>query len=279
MCARVAFKNFLGYNMKRKGDRLMALIQLNFESETIGRTVEVMVILPVENSTQNVFSTIYLLHGLMGNHMDYLNHTDILQWAMVREIAVVMPNGENSYYVDWSHPFHAYGQFIGEELVWRTRQMFPLSSQVQNTMLAGLSMGGFGALRNGLKYTDTFGYVAALSSALNIYEKPEQIILPQEKPFLNLENGSQTDKNPRWLANQCALSKNQNNLKLFLACGLEDPYFNLNLNFSNELQNLGFSVKFHSEHGKHDWSFWNPALKAAIDWFYDQEHYIERKKL
>ena len=106
----------------------MALIQLNFESEKLGRTVEAMVILPVESTFRQAYPTVYLLHGLMGNHQDYLNHTNILQWANELGLAIVMPNGENSYYVDWSVPYHAYGQLIGEELVVRTRQMFPLSS-------------------------------------------------------------------------------------------------------------------------------------------------------
>ena len=68
------------------------------------------------------------------------------------------------------------------------------------TMLAGLSMGGFGALRNALQYPQIFGYVAALSSALNIYEKPERVIMPQEAPYLDLSREAKRIRIPAgWL--------------------------------------------------------------------------------
>lgn len=248
----------------------MALIQLNFESEKLGRTVEAMVILPVESTFRQAYPTVYLLHGLMGNHQDYLNHTNILQWANEFGLAIVMPNGENSYYVDWSVPHHAYGQLIGEELIVRTRQMFPLSSRPKMTMLAGLSMGGFGALRNALQYPQIFGYVAALSSALNIYEKPERVIMPQEAPYLDLEQGSQTDKDPRWLARQRALQPHLTLPEMFIACGKADPYYDLNKDFAREVSDLGYIVTFAAGEGGHDWNYWDPALKQALDWFYQQ---------
>ena len=87
-------------------------------------------------------------------------------WAQDRNLAVVMPSGDNSFYVDNPKASAYYGRFIGQELVDFTRRSFPLSTRREDTFLGGLSMGGFGAIVNGLQHPQTFGAVAALSSAL-----------------------------------------------------------------------------------------------------------------
>ena len=74
------------------------------------------------------------------------------------------------FYMDHPNANENYSEFIGKELVKITRRMFPLSHKKEDTFIAGLSMGGYGAIRNGLKYHDTFGYIAGLSSAM-ILEK------------------------------------------------------------------------------------------------------------
>lgn len=143
----------------------MALIQVNFLSEALHRMVPVQVILPAEKA-QPPYKTLYLLHGVLGNDTDWMSGTSIQRWAEEKELAVVMPAGENSFYLDDEKGYRRYGHYIGEELVEVTRKIFPLSTRREDTYLAGLSMGGYGALRNGLKYSETFSRIAALSAAL-----------------------------------------------------------------------------------------------------------------
>lgn len=77
-----------------------------------------------------------------------------------------MPSGENRFYLDDEKSGELYGEFIGKELVEFTRKLFPLSDKREDTFIAGLSMGGYGAIRNGLKYAENFGCVIGLSAAL-----------------------------------------------------------------------------------------------------------------
>lgn len=81
------------------------------------------------------------------------------------DIAVIMPAGENHFYLNQPGAGFDYQNFIGSELVELTREMFPLSKHREDTYIGGLSMGGFGALNNGLKNPETFGGIIALSSA------------------------------------------------------------------------------------------------------------------
>lgn len=153
----------------------MALLQVNFNSAILHRKVPMQVILPTDagSGSTGPFKTLYLLHGLMDNCTVWTSNTRIERWAMERSLAVVMPSAENSFYVDipcGSSPFGDFGAYVGQELVKMTRKMFPLSPRREDTFIAGLSMGGFGALRNGLKFSNTFGYIACLSGAIHIFE-------------------------------------------------------------------------------------------------------------
>ncbi|MBO5503023.1 MAG: acetylesterase, partial [Lachnospiraceae bacterium] len=120
----------------------MALIQVNYVSKSLFRTVTLNVILPVDKldaetmnymSTGNKFKTLYLLHGLIGNYTDWVSGTRIQRWAEEKDLAVVMPSGDNAFYVNSMAPNNDYGKFIGEELVEVTRMMFPLSDKREDT--------------------------------------------------------------------------------------------------------------------------------------------------
>ena len=95
-----------------------------------------------------------------------MNGTRIQAWAEANDLAVIMPSGENRFYLDDEKSGELYGEFIGKELVEFTRKLFPLSDKREDTFIAGLSMGGYGAIRNGLKYAENFGCVIGLSAAL-----------------------------------------------------------------------------------------------------------------
>ena len=193
----------------------MAIIQVNFMSNTLWRTVPIQVILPVDKLTPDgslpapkKFKTLYLMHGLLGNCTDWVSGTRIQRWAEEHDLAVVMPSGDNSFYVDRPASNNRYGEFIGHELVEITRRMFPLSDRREDTFIGGLSMGGFGALRNGLKYHETFSAIVCLSGALHIFENMDKLakrkdgvenLTFEECLFGPLPEAVVSDKNPKVL--------------------------------------------------------------------------------
>lgn len=128
----------------------MAFIEMNFMSEALMRTVTVNVILPADKLMPpgvpklelRPFKTLYLLNGVMGNHTDWMNATNIQAMAEEKNLAVVMPGGENMFYLDHEDIHALYGEFVGKELVEFTRKIFPLSDKKEDTFIGGLSMGG-----------------------------------------------------------------------------------------------------------------------------------------
>ena len=254
----------------------MALIQVNFVSSALQRTVPVQVILPVDKLTpdrklpkEKKFKTLYLLHGYLGNYTDWVSGTRIQRWAEERDLCVVMPSGDNAFYVDRPETGNCYGQFIGEELVEITRRMFPLSRKREDTFIGGLSMGGFGAMRNGLKYHKTFGAIISFSGVLQMVENASAVPLKEDLLFLegifgSLEQAVASDKNPAVSVKKLANSKWKP--KVYIACGTEDSLLPHSRNFRDLLLENGFSVTYEEGPGGHEWDFWDTYIKKVIDW-------------
>lgn len=254
----------------------MALIQVNYVSGALQRTVPLQVILPVDKLTpdgklpaEKKFKTLYLLHGYLGNFTDWVSGTRIQRWAEERNLAVVMPSGDNAFYVDRPETGNCYGQFIGEELVEMTRRMFPLSRKREDTFIGGLSMGGFGAMRNGLKYHETFGAIISFSGVLELLEDNPALSRRvtseyEEALFGDLEKAAASDKNPAWLARK--LAGKDPLPQVYIACGTEDYLITHSRNFRDLLIKSGFQVTYEESPGGHEWDFWDTYIKKALDW-------------
>lgn len=268
----------------------MALIQVNFISKSLMRTVPMNVILPVDKITfpgmpeenEAPYKTLYLLHGVLGNYTDWISGTNIQRWAEEKNLAVVMPSGDNMFYVDQKESQNYYGEFIGEELVEMTRKMFPLSHKREDTFIAGLSMGGYGAIRNGLKYHDTFGYIAGLSSAILIdgienRTNDSPFFMERrdyaERVFGDLKKVQDSDMNPRWLVKKLK-DEHVKLPKMYLACGTEDPLLEISRSFRDFLKDTEVDLTYEEGEGGHEWEFWNRYIKKVIDWLPLTNHAI-----
>ena len=260
----------------------MALIQISYVSKALQRAVPLQVILPVDKFSADGtlrapenFKTLYLLHGYLGNCTDWVSGTRIQRWAEERNLAVVMPSGDNAFYVDRPESGNCYGQFIGQELVEITRRMFPLSHKREDTFIGGLSMGGFGAVRNGLKYYDTFGAVISFSGVLQLFEAwaaapADADATFEEAVFGPFGQAVRSDKNPSVLVRELAEQKRATPAmelpKLYICCGTEDSLLQHSRTFRDLLVRSGFDVTYEEGPGGHNWDFWDTYIKKVLDW-------------
>ena len=258
----------------------MALIQVNYLSRALFRTVPVNVVLPADRVSVDGggyamkpgqrFKTLVLLHGLLGNYTDWVSGTRIQRWAEARNLAVIMPSGDNSFYIDSLIPNNnRYGEFIGRELLQVMRNMFPLSPRREDTFIAGLSMGGYGAIRNGMKYAENYSHIAGLSSALEEL-KPGFVPLAGENAvFGDPEAARSTDLDhlvayealkARVAAGEVAMPR------FYLACGTQDHLIEATRAFRDRLVKDGVSVTYDQEDRGHDWDFWDSQILKVLDW-------------
>lgn len=261
----------------------MAVLQVDFVSQCLMRTVTIKVILPVDKIakmngempyTPEKFKTLYLLHGMLGNQTDWIDGTRIQRWAQEKNLAVVMPAGENRFYVDNPREGAYFGEYIGRELVEITRKMFPLSDKREDTFIAGLSMGGYGAIRNGLKYHENFSHIAALSSGLlmeDILNSDNSPALPfMRRSYYESVLGDLSKLRGSDLDYEALILKlkEQNAIipRIYLCCGTEDFLVEKNRKYGEFLKSEGVDVTYEEGPGAHEWEFWDTYIRKILDW-------------
>lgn len=167
-----------------------------------------------------------------------------------------------------------YEQYLCKELVDFTRKVFPISREREEPSIGGLPMGGYGAIRNGLKNNDIFGNIIALSSALltdNIInianQKNDPLIAPCYfiHTFGKPEAVKGSDVDPKALAKKLAEGSDFVP-NIFMACGTEDILIAENRDFNSYLNVIGIEHVYLEGPGTHEWAFWDNHIEKALIW-------------
>ena len=242
----------------------MAKIQCNVISYTLKRTVDIDIILPtvsipeslmsddVHHHYDSKFPVLYLLHGYGNNHAQWCGYTNIELYAEERQIAVVMISGENKMYIDKNNDL--FSTFIQNELREFVTNTFPISSRREDSYIAGLSMGGFGALFNGMSRPDLYRAIGAFSPAVEMEGVSESVY-----SVLNDYTAQNQD--------------------IFITCGDQDFVYQTDVKFVKALkeknvQHTWISVKDY----KHEWRFWDLSVERFLDWLPRSDAYANNKR-
>ena len=245
----------------------MARIDVNFFSQTLKRTVEFVVYLPADPLDHEVdfeppYRSLYLLHGMMGNRHEWVEKSMLVHYINNKNIAVIMPSGENSMYIDNLDTLELYSHFLGKELVQFTRKILPLSNKKKDTYIAGFSMGGYGALLNGLLYNNTFSKIGSFSAPIFDKERIESDI-KNGKPFgISFKTLYQT--NSKHFDLYELFSESDKGLDIFITCGKEDFLYKNNIKFVNYLEEIDVVYEYKEYEGGHDWTVWDPSIRDFL---------------
>jgi putative tributyrin esterase len=260
----------------------MAFMQVDFFSNALMRTTSFNIILP--NDVSPMFAdpkhytrgmkTLFLLHGYCGNNKDWILYGNAMDIASKYNMAIVLPTGENSFYLDAKGTGKAYCRHVGEELVEYVRKTFGLSDKKEDTYIGGFSMGGFGAIHTALAYPNTFSKAIGLSSALIIHnikgikEEFKDTHADYDyytSVFGDLSKLETSVNNPEYLILKLK-EGGQAIPKLYIACGTEDFLIKENRAFHEFLQKEKVDVEYIESPGVHDWVFWNKYLEPSVQW-------------
>lgn len=261
----------------------MATARMEFHSETLSRMVPFEVILPndlpemmrEENPHfKRPAKTLFLLHGYTGGCSDWLYGSRIQEFSAAYNLAVVCPSGENSFYLDGPETGRGYATHVGKELVAYVRDTFGLSVRREDTLIGGLSMGGFGALHTALAYPETFSKAFALSSALIMHEvadmKPGNGNPVANYEYYRMVFGApeellKSENNPEELVRRLQ-DAGKELPGIYMACGTEDFLLQENRGFHGFLEERNVPHTYLESPGEHNWLFWNQYLEPAIQW-------------
>ena len=250
----------------------MALFTIQYRSPALNKTTSINVVIP-ENAPAEDIPTLYLLHGMHGNHSDWERKTSIERYAQDRNIAVVMPDGENSFYHDMKYG-EAYFTYIADELVAYTRKIFRLSHKREKTFIAGLSMGGYGAFRIALMRPHQYAAAASLSGCVDMATRVmnnvwnDRVALAQGIWGADFRGALRdTDSDLFYLIKN--LPADAPHPRLYAACGTEDSLYADNITLRDFMaEHPEFEYSFTSAPGIHNWAFWDKWIRPAMDYMF-----------
>ncbi len=254
----------------------MAYMETHFFSDVLRMGVPVSVILPEyikKGAGEKPCPTLYLLHGLSDDHTMWMRRTSIERYADEHRIAVVMPEVARSWYTDTADGA-PYLTFVGEELPSVCRGFFRgMSERREDTWIAGLSMGGYGALKTALTYPERFGGCASLSGALDILrrceaKKSDERSAREWRGIFGFDlRGADDLRDGRddlfGLARRRAAA-GEPFPRMFLWCGTEDSLLDENRRFHALLTEGGIAHRYAESEGNHSWQWWDLHIREAI---------------
>ena len=253
----------------------MVHLRCDFFSEALSLSTSMTVLLPQRTTTQIGMAgstpdrpppVLYLLHGLSDDDTTWLRRTSIERYAAPLGLAVVMPQVHRSFYSDEIYG-RRYWTFLSEELPDLVGSLFRVSDRRDDTFVAGLSMGGYGALKWALRQPGRFAAAASLSGAVDVgglrsrRERPED---PRmfERIFGDRDPGGGED-DLHWLLDGSDVGQLP---ALHLSCGTEDELLRDNVVLRDRLLAAGAPVTTHFGPGAHDWAYWDSRIQDVLAW-------------
>ena len=237
------------------------------------RNVKAVVIIPKSYTKKNTYATLYLLHGAYGNYQNWANKVPALQSeANKYEMIIVCPDGAvNSWYFD--SPVDSTYQFethVSTEVPQYIDANYSTKKDRKYRAIAGLSMGGHGAIFIAFRHANTFGACGSMSGALNIS---------------TITNGYDVNKRlgvadstnlyyKNWSVINVIEKAPTDSLAIIIDCGLQDFIIGMSKATHQKLVALKIPHDYIERPGKHDWNYWANAIQYQMLFF---NNYFNKK--
>lgn len=232
----------------------MSLFHINYFSQALQKQSGMYLVLP--DGITEPYRVVYLLHGLSDDYTIWLRRTSIERYADQFGLAIVMPDGGRWFYCDTRD-----GVVRGEAHLLETVQYidrtFHTLARAEGRAIGGLSMGGYGAMKLGLKYPELFRSVASHSGALDIARQREGVKFPEFDALY----GDAPDPGDDCFA---LAARPGSKPAIYFDCGVDDFLLQHNRDFRAHLQALGIAHSYHEHPGAHTWEYWDKHIVAAL---------------
>ncbi len=268
----------------------MSILNYNFESEYLKNNQEVTIILPDKPRSQTPaqfygngrkYKVLWLLHGTFGDHTDWVRKTNIEMYATEKNLVVVMPSALNSNYSNWDKTMLGYDMYdyLTEELMPLVYGWLPVSDKREDNFIAGLSMGGGGALKYAVNHPEKFAAAAILSAVPQDFslispDSPYPLLNSRQSRLKNtLENAGGLEAYKNSVENVWAildkLAPTGKLPRLLFACGTNDELmYQMFEIFRAHCKEIGLEASWYVKEGyRHEWRFWDLAIQKSLDFF------------
>ncbi len=259
--------------------------RVKFQSQLVGKTLPYNVILPIDYDAPAArtksYPVLYLLHGLTGHYDDWATKSKLTAHAAAYKLIIITPEGNNSWYTD--SPVAAnekYESYFVRELIPDVETRFRTLKTRDARFIAGLSMGGYGALKFGMKYPDMFALAASMSGALMAPRLTEDMMRAPRAGGTNPFSETLRRSIAQAFGAADSATRNENDIFkiardasaqslaslpfLYLDCGTEDGLLGVNREFAALLMERKIRYEFRELPGRHDWRYWDAQVQEIL---------------
>jgi len=247
----------------------------SFFSTALAREMPYQVVLPAGYSgSQEHYPVLYLLHGWQGDETNFASLTHLVEDASAYKLIVVTPRAENSWYVNSAtRAKDRYADYVFQDLIAEVDARYRTIASPHARAVAGISMGGYGAMLLSLRHPGAFAFAASISGA---FAGPSGIenVMPQLKPSTDEAFGAagSTTRSQNDVDTLIGTVDRTQQPYFFLECGTSDPLLSSNRRVVDELSSHGFVYEYHELPGAHTWPFWDAALPTMLEVLSRQMH-------
>jgi S-formylglutathione hydrolase FrmB len=258
-------------------------------SKLMAREMPYRVVLPANYAANNQarYPVIYLLHGLTGHYDNWGDKTKIAEYLAPYQMIVVMPEGNNGWYTDSATvPNDRYESYITRELIPEIDKKFRTRSDRGHRIVAGLSMGGYGSIKFGLKNPEMFGLVGSFSGALGAASWTEKVLGNRgsiAQTILSVygaeDSPTRRDNDIFKIARESSAERIKNLPFIYLDCGTEDFLIQNNRDFATLLLEKKIPHEFRQLPGAHTWNYWERQIQEFLrigDSFFKTQNKLSR---
>lgn len=250
----------------------MIRLRTDHFSESLGMSTSMVVLMPQSAQGQVGLAAaddgapspvLYLLHGHSDDATAWERRTSIERYASEKGIAVVMPEVRRSFYTDEALG-EKYWTYVTEELPEIVRRTFRVSTQREDTFVAGLSMGGFGAFKLALNRPDRFAAAASLSGALVLdgFDLWDRQPTMRRRIFGDAPIAGSIDDLPGLLERAAPGTLPA----LYVLCGTEDRLLGQTEKVIAIAEDRGHPLTVDLRPGDHEWGLWDAGIRDVLDW-------------
>lgn len=245
-----------------------------FQSKLMARNMPFNVFLPPNYDEklqkETHYSVVILLHGLTGHFDNWQKLSNLEKNAVRFNFIIVMPEGDDGWYTDSaSIADDKYESYIIKELIPEIDSRYRTKAKRENRALAGLSMGGYGAIKFGLKYPENFALVGSFSGALGITDLTDKNAgawVSKSVMSVYGEAGSETRKSNDifHLVRQLNEAEIKSLPFIYQDCGTEDFLIQSNRDFVKLLGEKKIPHEYRELPGIHNWKFWDAQVQEFL---------------
>ena len=243
-----------------------------FYSVSLKREMRYRVLIPRDYEKNGRVRVLYLLHGLYGDYRNWDSYTGLQNYDGKLRLLIVMPDADDAWYTNSATvPLDRFEDYIVKDLISEIDEKYKTIRAAKGRAIAGLSMGGYGAVKLGLKYPQLFAFVGSLSGALNAAQNLD-IQRPEFRPKLREvfgDEGSRT-RGENDIFQLLSTPHQTPRPYFYLACGTNDFLLETNRALAEQLSSRSINYEYHETPGGHTWAYWDRALLLLLECIEDK---------